>query len=177
MNYFTCTPADRAAAAMHEAGHAVAAVLLGGTITEVTLDPVGGGLTQFTGVRPGAVHEVSYAGPYAEARHRAGHLPTLGQIRAVFRDCAGHDHAALIASGNPWPRGIESAVEYLLPHIARVALALNTTGRLDHAGVTAALGFPAGDRPVLVASLCGSVGTIECHMPRRISPLPPVRMR
>ncbi|WP_020109603.1 M50 family metallopeptidase [Nocardia sp. 348MFTsu5.1] len=176
MNHFTCTPADRAAAAMHEAGHAVAAVLLGGTITEVTLDPDGGGLTGFTGVSTGAVPEVAYAGPYAEARHRAGRLPTLGQIQDDLRNCD-LDRAALIASGSPWPRGIEGAVEFLLPHIARVALALNTSGRLDHDQVAAALGFPAGDRPVVVASLCGSVGTLECHLPRRVSPLPPVRMR
>ena len=67
----TTTDCTRPAAAHHEAGHAVAAVSRGGSrLTAVTLDPDrhGEGLTR-SRHKPVDDAFITYAGPWAEARH------------------------------------------------------------------------------------------------------------
>lgn len=63
------TPDHRAITAHHEAGHAVAAVMRGGsTLTSITLQDDHSGITWHRG-KPTDGPFIAYAGPWAEARH------------------------------------------------------------------------------------------------------------
>ncbi|WP_155290482.1 M50 family metallopeptidase [Rhodococcoides fascians] len=83
------SPAEhrRIEVSIHEAGHAVQAVLAGGRIVEVKindgdLDTPGHCLHVDV---PGArLREVSYAGPWAESRWRHGERPRLQHVLALL---------------------------------------------------------------------------------------------
>lgn len=73
---------------VHEAGHAVAAVALGGVIRSaaVTNGRVMGvrGLTKVDTVPHGRDPEIAYAGPWSQARWSAGRRPTQRELYALF---------------------------------------------------------------------------------------------
>lgn len=96
---------------VHEAGHAVASVALGGRIAkavvfdaETTVSYRGKktrmlGQTTHSEVPAGALPQITYAGPWAEARFLAGERPTSRDLLSVL-DTTGHlDDKALCASG------------------------------------------------------------------------------
>lgn len=66
------TPATPTVAALHEAGHVVAAALRGAEAIHAAVDAAGNGHTGYAWVTdPAAEAFIAYAGPYAETRHPA----------------------------------------------------------------------------------------------------------
>jgi hypothetical protein len=88
--------------AVHEAGHAVAATVLGGEIRAAVLG--GGktfgmlGKTVHRTVPEGAWPSILYAGPWAEARFLAGGRPSHRQLFAILDDTGHLDRKALCAA-------------------------------------------------------------------------------
>lgn len=151
---------ERAAVAVHEVGHAVAVALLGGIVTAVELAEDGTGSCSYslTSDLADVDSQITYAGPFAEAVHRCGSRPGLAAITGTL---ARHeaDREALIASGRPWPRGIESTVLEVWPEIVTLARELFAVGHLGQRQVADVLGLPLwSDRPV-VASLTTRLAT------------------
>ncbi len=87
---------ERAAVAFHEAGHAVAATLLGGRVNvAVVSDGRTFGLlgkTLYSAVPGGGRPSVLYAGPWAEACFRAGRRPTQREMYAALDRNSCDDH-------------------------------------------------------------------------------------
>lgn len=150
----TAGNADRMAAAFHEAGHAVASVILGPGIERAVLTPNNqdhAGFTEHN--RPDAVgmHPlITAAGPMAEARHRFGQRPTQRQMRRVL-DVNSHDYATLRASGNPSPTDAAPLMDRCWPAVIELARTLYEQGEVFEGDVIHALRIPpgpAGDRYV-----------------------------
>lgn len=141
-----------AAGCIHEASHAVVAVLAGGRITEVALsldDPDHLGHCTYTGVPESAEGQVTLAGPIGEARHTYGASPSIREIRSVLDGQCDADGTGdldkLTASGAPLPLEVARLVETSWPAIQTIARHLNEHGKADHAVVCAALGIPEVD--------------------------------
>ncbi|MCH9735715.1 MAG: hypothetical protein K0U78_14385 [Actinomycetia bacterium] len=136
---------DRLAVAVHEAGHAVAATLLGGRISMACVGTFGGyalGETRHSHVPAGAEPSILFAGPWAEARWLTGRRPTP---RDMYRVLDGHgcrDYTALQASGGT---AAASSVAVLLercwPSVIELAKRLWHPGIARHTEVCAALGL------------------------------------
>ncbi|MBM4536278.1 hypothetical protein GS433_17975 [Rhodococcus hoagii] len=146
----------RATTAVHEAGHAVAAVMAGARITAVTLhdDPNTPGSCTFEDLPAGKDAAVTYAGPWCEARLRFGASPRLEHIQAAIAENPG-DHSDLTEYGPPLPRNTESLLETCWPTIVALAAMLYAEGSLTHRDVTAALGIP--ERDGHLSSAAGSI--------------------
>ncbi|MDF0532205.1 hypothetical protein P0W64_15025 [Tsukamurella sp. 8F] len=132
---------QRLALAYHEAGHAVAAVLLGGQGISARLrDDDLEGETAMSHLDEHRQPDVGWAGPYAEARFRRGRRPGYYEVRNLL-DQNPHDEA-LIAAAGPAPdfAYVEQVVDRCWPAISRVARALASAGEVDHGGVLFALG-------------------------------------
>lgn len=136
---------------VHEAGHAVAAVALGAQLRSavVTRSRVTGteGLTTLTpdGLPPGREPEIAYAGPWSQARWRAGRSPNQRQMLAVLGGSGYKDERALIASGGTYlGAGIKPLLERCWPAVVRVAQQLHKGGEVTEADVLAALGVTDG---------------------------------
>ncbi|WP_409437224.1 hypothetical protein [Mycobacterium sp. SMC-14] len=157
---------------IHEAGHAVAAVALGGEVRSavVASGRVIGvqGLTTLThdGLPAGRMAEVAYAGPWAEARFRAGRRPTQAETYAVLATHGHEDDRAMIASsasdGHHTGRDVVPLLERCWPAVVRVAQHLHRTGEACQADVLDALAITdgGGRTSVQLASLrsgCRSV--------------------
>ena len=138
----------RLAVAFHEAGHAVAAVLYGGRVSQAIICPAGGddqgraGRTEFDVLPEWHRPEIFYAGPWSEARHTAGRHPGPAAVRRAFT-CGGHfDDLALIAAGG---QHLGHAVTPLLtrswPAVHRVAARLFFDGQAGHREICVALGI------------------------------------
>lgn len=134
------TPQDRAATLAHECGHALAAVVLGGSRmirAEVPLRPDAHGRTGWCvfseAVPEHRRAEIAYAGPWCESRWRARRTPRLADVHAVLAAAGCRDHASLIASGDPLPRHIEPTLERLWPAVFSLAQVMNhrPVGRSD----------------------------------------------
>ena len=137
---------------VHEAGHAVAGVVLGAQLrTAVVSDSrVSGveGLTSFSDRPHGRDPEIAYAGPWSQARWRAGRRPTQREMLMLF-DGGGHrDCGVLIAAGGTHlGHFVQPVVERTWPGILRVARQLYDTGEVLHADVCAALNITDGGGP------------------------------
>lgn len=138
---------------IHEAGHAVAGVVLGAQLrTAVVSDSrVTGveGLATFADSPHGRDPEIAYAGPWAQARWRAGgRRPTQREAFAVLDTCGRKDQRVLIAAGGTHHgRFIQPVVERAWPAVIRVAQQLYRTGEVLHADVCAALDVTDGGGP------------------------------
>ena len=159
--------------ACHESAHATAAVLLGARVAQVRLNPdrhadLWGWVDTVT---PEEVRfnsrEVSFAGPWATARWRAGHTPTRPQIRAALAgsgdaDDLAADPMAAVAGLPP----IDAAMELLWPTILQLAKPLCTRGSLGHRDVTDALGLSVFHGPI-VSSLASdaAIPTLQSRVP------------
>lgn len=145
--------------AVHEAGHAVAATLLGGRITAAVMTAGRtfgiGGKTVHRTVPEGTWPSILYAGPWAEARFIAGRRPSQRQLFAVM-DGSGHlDHKALCAAAAADAHGYTDAsaevrwtvptlIERAWPGVIAVAQIIHGTGEARHDDVCAALGVDDG---------------------------------
>ncbi|MET9325738.1 hypothetical protein [Tsukamurella sp. NPDC003166] len=148
---------------VHEAGHAVAAVVLGATVRISALDapehPERAGHTALRSVPPGALAPITYAGPWAEARLRAGRRPTERELHAVLRGSGHLDEAALCASGQSVEaRSVVPLVDRCWISVLAVADVIERRGAATHDDVCAALGLPDGDR--------GGLGSVTLAMIR-----------
>jgi hypothetical protein len=135
------TDADmqRIPTAFHEAGHAVAAVVLGGQVHLATIgdDP----RTEFVSIPAGRKAEVTYAGPWAEARLLARRSPSPAEIRHALAANRSDDRA-LCAAGDPAAgAGVVTLLERCWPSVKALSKKLFYDGQVDHAGVCAALGL------------------------------------
>ena len=153
----TNAESSRLTTAFHEAGHAVAAVVLGG---RVQLATIGGDddepRTEFVSIPAGREAEVTYAGPWAEARWLLRRAPGPADIRRVLA-VNSHDDRALFDAGGPH---LGATVVPLLgrcwPAVKAVTSKLFYAGQVEHAAVCAALGL----------SDCGGPDSVELAMIR-----------
>lgn len=138
---------------IHEAGHAVAATLLGGRIhTAAVADSrVWGvsGQTVHDDVPDGSWASVVYAGPWAQARWRAGKRPTQREVYDVLARAAQRDDRALLASGGlpAVDQRLTGLLSRCWPGVVRVAQKLHRDGEATHTDVCAALGLTDGGGP------------------------------
>ncbi|MDV3215251.1 hypothetical protein [Mycobacterium avium] len=135
--------------AIHEAAHAVTAVALGGTIRNavVSNSRVMGveGLTTVTDMPPGRDSEIAYAGPWSQARFRAGRRPTQREVFNVLSRGGWKDERALIASGGiHLGTAVVPLVERCWPAVVTVAKKLHKDGEVHQEDVLAALGVTDG---------------------------------
>lgn len=137
---------------IHEAGHAVAGVLLGGELHNavVTHRRVhdDSGLTTFADRPPGRDPEIAYSGPWSEARFAAGGRPTRQQVMAVLHNTGHRDDRVLLASGGLHAgHTITPLLEMAWPAVIRTAQQLWRTGEATHDDVLKALGVDDGGGP------------------------------
>ncbi|MFP2991296.1 hypothetical protein [Mycobacterium intracellulare] len=129
---------ERVAAAFHEAGHAVAAVALGGRVHKAVLGDTP--RTEYDALPAGIQARTSYAGPWAEARWLARRHPGPRDMHRVLAGTS--DDRALCAAGSPGVAlGITPLLERCWPAVEAVATKLFVLGRIGHADVCAALGL------------------------------------
>lgn len=143
--------------AIHEAGHAVAATVLGGRIRSAVLSDgrVFGinGQTVHAEVPEGTWPSILYGGPWAEARWLAGRRPSARQLYAIL-DGSGHlDRRALCAAAAADVYGDTSAearlavptlLERCWPSVISVAQTVHRAGEARHDDVCKALGITDG---------------------------------
>ncbi|WP_328435737.1 hypothetical protein [Nocardia puris] len=164
----TTAERDRLRVCFHEAGHAVAAVLVGGRImrAEVLDRPRDGvrGSTSFVGVDArGDLAMLSWSGPFAEARWRFGPHPRLEQVRSVLRgSCDADDLATEVdLATSATPRDIEPQLERCWPIVRSLAGSLYKDGHVGHRAVCERLGLPlwGPQQRALVASIRAGLWT------------------
>lgn len=134
---------------VHEAGHAVAGVVLGGQLhnTVVTSSRIWGvnGLTTFSDRPHGRDSEIALAGPWSQARWRAGRRPTQRELFAVLKAGGHKDEQALIASGGTHlGLPVVPLIEMTWPAVVSVAQVLHRSGEASQAEVLGALGITDG---------------------------------
>lgn len=139
----------RLRAAVHEAGHAVAATVLGGRIhTAVVGDGTAQGVlgrTDHDEVPAGYWPMITYAGPWAEARWLARGRPTLHHVSDVLATTGHLDDRALSASGGHTEGAqVVPVLERCWPSVVTVAQKLILDGEVRHEDVCAALGLTDG---------------------------------
>lgn len=129
-------------AAIHEAGHAVAAVALGGRIHTAVLDDCP--RTEYETLPENITAPTTYAGPWCEARAlarlagRPGNPGPREMSRVMSTNCA--DRKALTAAGGPAAAlDVVPLLEHCWPAVLTMAGRLFTTGRAGHADVCTAL--------------------------------------
>lgn len=135
---------------MHEAGHAVAGVLLGGVLAAATRTSWEGtapiaGRTTFELLPPAVEPQVAYAGVWAQACWRnGGRRPTRAQVFGVLAGTGHQDDRVLLASGGT------AAASAVVPLVERCWLAVCTlAGKIAgdrvarHPDVSEALGLSA----------------------------------
>lgn len=148
------TDRERIAVCFHEAGHAAAAVLLGGRISMAVVGPDRDrsvGSTHHARVPAGAMPQITYAGPWAQARWLAGRRPTQADLFRVLEGHGCHDFRFLQADGGT------AAGSVIVPMLDRCWPAITAlAGQLYHPSkaqlirqgdVLAALGITDGGGP------------------------------
>lgn len=134
------------AVAVHEAGHAVAGVILGAELRNAVVGSsrVTGleGLTTFTDRPHGSDALIHYGGPYGQAKFQAGgRRPTQRQLFAVFDGHGCRDQRALVAGGGLHEGAdVQPIIDRAWPAVLTVARQLHLTGEIFQADVLAALG-------------------------------------
>lgn len=135
---------------MHEAGHAVAGVALGAQLRNavVTQSKVTGtqGLTAFYDRPHWRDPEIAYAGPWAQAKFRAGgRRPTQREMFALMDGCGRKDAIALsLAGGEHLGRSVTPLLARCWPAVIRTAQMLHRVGEVTQEDVLAALGITDG---------------------------------
>jgi hypothetical protein len=147
---------ERIAVAVHESGHACAAVLMGASVhTSVvtrhsrSLGQAQGFTSYASNISQPALLAATFGGPWAEARFAARRHPTIYEIDAVF---AGNGHsvkAALRAAAMAEGRDIEAAaaravvplLDRCWPAVTALARQLFFDGEVCNSDVAAALGL------------------------------------
>lgn len=146
---------------VHEAGHAVVGVVLGGRLR---LASVTGGLapgsagfrgrTAFADLPSGHDAAVAYAGPWAAARWRADRRPTQRDVFAVLRGSGCADDAVLLASGAAAVTAarVVPLVERCWPQVCTLAAKIAADTTVRHADVCEVLALSA-DPPTAALQL------------------------
>lgn len=140
----------RLAVSVHEAGHSIAAVVLGATLrSAVVFDGDGPdgllGETTYVDLADRYKPQVAYAGPWAEARFRARQRPGIRDINAVIDSTGQRDHRSICDSGSPTAgRGVVPVLDRCWDAVKAVATELFIDGEVDHTTVSTALGL-SGD--------------------------------
>lgn len=131
----------RLTAAMHEAGHAVAAVLYGGRVHLATLDTAP--RTEYDNLPERHRAAITYAGPWCEARFLANRHPGPADLHRVM-SVSLSDDAALCAAGGlaAVPADTAGLLTRCWPAVELVGAGhLYHDGKATHADVCAALGL------------------------------------
>ena len=136
--------------AFHEAGHAVAAVALGGVIhSAVVASGRASGVQGLTTMHEMPIGEraaeIAYAGRWAQARWRAGRGPSQREMWAVLDTTGCRDHREHLSGGTSMATRVVPLLERCWPAIVKVAQQLFRDGEVRHEDVCAALQIPAGD--------------------------------
>ncbi|MCV7368529.1 hypothetical protein CRI77_22420 [Mycolicibacterium duvalii] len=163
---------------IHEAGHAVAGVVLGAQLRNaVVIDgKVTGveGLATFADRPQGRDPEIAYAGPWAQARWRAGRRPTQREVYAVLDGGGRRDCGVLTASGGTHSgHFVQPVIERCWPAVIRVAQQLYRTGEALHTDVCAALDITDGGGPTS-SQLAGLRAGMRTVPPLNATPRQPV---
>jgi hypothetical protein len=140
---------------IHEAGHAVAGVVLGAQLRSAAVISSRvwrtEGSTTFADAPLGRDAELAYAGPWSQARWRAGRRPTMRQLFVLLNGSGYKDERALIAAGGPHlGASVEPLIESCWPAVIRVAQHLHRHGEATQDDVLAALGCDDGGGPTSV---------------------------
>ncbi len=140
-------------ASRHEAAHAVAGVLNGGTLTGSTITEgrvkrgmvsPPSGITTFASLPSGRHVFVAYAGAWAQARGRLGRRPGSHDVAAVLESTGCRDREVLTAAGGPDAgEAVVPLLERVWPSVAEVAAKLHRHGKVTEADVLAALSLSA----------------------------------
>ncbi len=135
----------------HESGHAITAVVLGGVLQSATVtdgerqgNTIGRptGLTTLDSMPPGSEAAIAYAGPWSQARGRAGRRPTMRELWAVLDTGGRRDHDALCAAGGTHSGSdIEPLLTRCWSAVEKAAARLFRDGCICHDDVVAALGL------------------------------------
>ncbi|MGV7277008.1 hypothetical protein PJJ83_07880 [Mycobacterium kansasii] len=158
---------------IHEAGHAVAAVTLGGVIRSavVASGRVLGvqGLTTVDEMPEGRSPEVAYSGPWAQARWLAGRRPTMREVLAVLASTGHRDDRMLCAAGGTHTgHDVVPLLTHCWPAVVRVAQQLYKTGEATHGDVLGALSVDDG----------GGAGSVQlANIRARLRSVPPIEHR
>lgn len=130
---------DRLSTAFHEAGHAVATVILGGRVHAATIsgehphteyDPL-----------PGLDAGIVYAGPWAQARWTLGRAPGPADMRRALARHSADDRTLCAAGGPHQGAHIVPLLERCWPAVKTLAKGLYFTGTATHTDACAALGL------------------------------------
>jgi hypothetical protein len=144
-----------AGVAVHESAHCCVSALYGGKpraviklhspVREWLHDNNTLGLSFHPGLPAERMPAVNYAGPWAEARWRAGKRPTQAQMYAAFDGHGCRDAAALSASADPWPTHVQPVLERCWASVLKLADKLVEAGEVNYDAVCKALGIPVAD--------------------------------
>ena len=129
---------ERIAVAMHEAGHACAAILFGAKVRRAVLGD--NPRTEFHDLPGRYQAEITYAGPWCEARFRAGRRGRFDINRAM--PIGSSDYTALVAAGGPDAGlGVVPVLHRSWSAVVTVTKKLFFDGHAGHRDVCAALGL------------------------------------
>jgi hypothetical protein len=137
--------------AVHEAGHAVAAQVLGGRVREAMIFPAWPGrteldrqgMTSYRDLPEPARGSVLYAGTYAQARWCDGQRPRPHALAAARKRHGGTDDyelSALVSAGHWYRHDANPIIERCWPAVMTVAGKLFATNTANETDVLAALG-------------------------------------
>ncbi|BBX92727.1 M50 family metallopeptidase [Mycolicibacterium boenickei] len=134
------TELSRLATAFHEAGHAVAAVALGGRVHRATVDDEHPH-TEYDRLPAGIQAAITYAGPWAEARWTLGRAPGPADMHGALAIHRADDRALCAAGGPSAGAEVVGLLERCWPAVKALTTRLYFSGQVDHADVCAALGL------------------------------------
>lgn len=132
--------------AHHEAGHAVAGVLLGGRLHCAVVTQRGDvdSYTRFAALPIGLEPSAAYGGCWAQAHWRAGGTPTMADLHGVLNSTGVKDREVLTAAGGVHvAAGVVPLLTTCWGAVRAVARKLATAGEVRHEDVHAALGLSA----------------------------------
>lgn len=164
---------ERAALAFHEAGHAIAATALGGRIQVAVISEGRAfgllGKTVHDEVAAGAWPSIAYAGPWAEARFRAGRRPTQREMLTSLDRSVCDDRELSRAGGSATGAGIVPLLDRCWPSVAKLAAQLWSNSDVRHADVCAALHIPARDNGFHLSLLRSGTAPANLKVTRSIT--------
>lgn len=139
-NDLTDADRERAATCVHEAGHAVMAVLAGTRITECTVSGAEG-VVRFDDQSYRTRAGIGWAGPYAELLFVHGGEPSPEARADAFAAASDEDRELM---DGQMARRAESDVKFAMPAIRRLAATLYQHGSVRNLDVHLALGVRTG---------------------------------